>query len=113
MPCFLFLVANLLMPLSLLIFATGFFPYKTFLAGTATFNGIEGDHAKVAPFDKVILMVVDALRRYVNDVSCFLSTTIADSHSDFVYSPNSGFTFTQKYSSLESRTILQMLSSSQ
>lgn len=57
-------LANLLMPIAILIFATGFFPYKPFLPGRANFQDSNdgGQHAS-APFDKVIFMVVDALRR--------------------------------------------------
>ncbi|KAJ6120233.1 GPI ethanolamine phosphate transferase 2 [Penicillium sp. IBT 18751x] len=70
------LVANLLLPVGILIFSSGFFPYKPLLPGLATFNDI--DRKATSPvFDKVIFMVVDALR------------------SDFVYSNESGFLFTQ------------------
>ncbi|KAF6223452.1 hypothetical protein HO133_000295 [Letharia lupina] len=71
-------LANLLIPISIFIFATGFFPYKPFIPGRATFQDPNnGGQLASAPFDKVIFMVVDALR------------------SDFVYSPESGFKFTQ------------------
>ena len=60
----LFIFANLLIPTAILIFATGFFPYKPFLPGRATFQDISnGGQLASAPFDKVIFMVVDALRR--------------------------------------------------
>ncbi|MCJ1385910.1 major facilitator super transporter protein, partial [Xylographa soralifera] len=59
------------------IFTLGFFPYKPFLPGRAQYHGDEDDFVSNAPFDKVIFMVVDALR------------------SDFVYSTESGFHFTQ------------------
>jgi ethanolaminephosphotransferase len=54
-------IANALVPIGLLIFATGFFPYKPFLPGFAH----RGDNVPPpeAPFDKVVFMVVDALRR--------------------------------------------------
>ncbi|EED12545.1 transferase (Gpi7), putative [Talaromyces stipitatus ATCC 10500] len=69
----LFLV-NALIPVSVLLFCSGYFPYKPILPGAAE----QSDWEKAPPiFDKVILMVVDALR------------------SDFVYSNNSGFVFTQ------------------
>lgn len=59
----LLLLSNLLIPIAILTFATGFFPYKPFLPGTARFNepghGVPHD----TPFDKLIFMVVDALRR--------------------------------------------------
>ncbi|EME43588.1 hypothetical protein DOTSEDRAFT_72826 [Dothistroma septosporum NZE10] len=69
-------LANVLLPIAVLIFATGFFPYKPVLPGLATLEGHKDDMA--APiFDRVVFMVVDALR------------------SDFVYGHNSGFKFTQ------------------
>lgn len=57
-------IANLFIPLSILIFATGFFPYKPFLPGLAQFEELEYGPPPDAPFDKLIFMVVDALRRY-------------------------------------------------
>ncbi|PLB34497.1 mannose-ethanolamine phosphotransferase LAS21 [Aspergillus candidus] len=71
------LIANILIPIAILCFSSGFFPYKPLLPGFAIF---ETDDEEIRPpviFDKVIFMVVDALR------------------SDFVYSNNSGFLFTQ------------------
>ncbi|KAI5365066.1 Putative Type I phosphodiesterase/nucleotide pyrophosphatase/phosphate transferase [Septoria linicola] len=79
-------LANLLLPAAVLIFASGFFPYKPVLPGLARFEQTEqDDRAKalgengtaVATFDKVIFMVVDALR------------------SDFVYGHDSAMEFTQ------------------
>ncbi|CAG8258428.1 unnamed protein product [Penicillium salamii] len=67
-------IANLLIPVGILVFSSGFFPYKPLIPGLAT---LETDDAAPAIFDKVIFMVVDALR------------------SDFVYSNESGFQFTQ------------------
>ncbi|KAK8225684.1 alkaline-phosphatase-like protein [Phyllosticta capitalensis] len=69
--------ANFLLPVAVLIFAIGFFPYKPFLPGLAQHEVLEYGAPPEAPFDKVVFMVVDALR------------------SDFVYSNNSGFEFTQ------------------
>ena len=58
------LVTNLLLTTALVIFAIGFFPYKTYVPGKATFgDGGQSSHTAPAPFDKVIFMVVDALRR--------------------------------------------------
>lgn len=67
------LLANILIPISVLLFATGFFPYKPFLSGLATFEEVETeelglgllskDARPTRVFDKVIFMVVDALRR--------------------------------------------------
>lgn len=66
-------LANILIPISVLIFATGFFPYKPFLSGLATFEEVETEELGLGllskdarpkrVFDKVIFMVVDALRR--------------------------------------------------
>ena len=62
----LLVVANLLIPISLLSFATGFFPYKPFLPGKADFDD-SATHVVPPIFDKVIFMVVDALRRLAHD----------------------------------------------
>ncbi|EEA18857.1 transferase (Gpi7), putative [Talaromyces marneffei ATCC 18224] len=67
-------LANALIPVAVLLFCSGYFPYKPILSGAAE-PPVWGKAPPV--FDKVILMVVDALR------------------SDFVYSNNSGFVFTQ------------------
>jgi|SRR5690242_1317077 len=83
----LLVLANLLIPVAILIFATGFFPYKPFMPGLAEFEELRLDvkhggsvqHPPEAPFDKVVFMVVDALR------------------SDFVYSKESGMSFIQRY----------------
>jgi ethanolaminephosphotransferase len=70
------IAANVLLAGAVLIFAVGFFPHKAFLPGLATWR--EGiPERTTAPFDKVIFMVVDALR------------------NDFIYSESSNFTFTQ------------------
>jgi ethanolaminephosphotransferase len=58
-------VANLLLPIAILTFAGGFFPYKPFLSGLAEYEELEFGRLPNAPFDKVIFMVVDALRRYI------------------------------------------------
>ena len=60
-PSFLLVVANVLSPVAILLFATGFFPYKAFLPGLAQYG--DGGSPATSPFDKVIFMVVDALRR--------------------------------------------------
>lgn len=75
------ILSNILIPIAVLVFAFGFFPYKPVLQGLATFeDGQErAIQNSVAVFDRVIFMVVDALR------------------SDFVYGYNSGFEFTQRY----------------
>ncbi|CAJ2506873.1 Uu.00g080590.m01.CDS01 [Anthostomella pinea] len=73
----LLVAANLLIPVAILIFATGFFPYKPFLPGLAEYEDLEYGSPPAAPFDRLVFMVVDALR------------------SDFVYLEGSGFEFTQ------------------
>ena len=55
--------ANLLLPIALLTFATGFFPYKPFIGGINQFNQVDLENRPDAPFEKVVFMVVDALRR--------------------------------------------------
>lgn len=56
------LLANILVPVGILTFSSGFFPYKPLLPGLASFD--EADQNAASPvFDKVIFMVVDALRR--------------------------------------------------
>lgn len=81
----LLILANLLIPIATLIFATGFFPYKPFIPGKATFQpSSNGGQPASAPFDKVIFMVVDALRRLTsiilhqrNSISLKLSVTLS------------------------------------
>ncbi|KAJ4987461.1 gpi ethanolamine phosphate transferase 2 [Stagonosporopsis vannaccii] len=78
-------LANLLIPVAILIFATGFFPYKPFMPGLAEYEELKTNakdggsmqHPPEAPFDKLVFMVVDALR------------------SDFVYGEESGMSFVQ------------------
>jgi len=67
------IIANILIPVAVLVFATGFFPYKPFLSGLSTLEEVENEEhglgllsQETRPervFDKVIFMVVDALRR--------------------------------------------------
>jgi ethanolamine phosphate transferase 2 subunit G len=71
------ILANIFLGIAILLFATGFFPHKAFLPGLATWPTGRDASLSAAPFDKVIFMVVDALR------------------SDFVYSSDSQFLFTQ------------------
>ncbi|ORY63496.1 GPI ethanolamine phosphate transferase [Pseudomassariella vexata] len=73
----LLIVANSLIPVAILLFATGFFPYKPFLPGLAQYEALGYGAPPPAPFDRLVFMVVDALR------------------SDFVYANGSGFGFTQ------------------
>lgn len=56
-------IANILIPVAICIFAIGFFPYKPFIPGKASFSD---EDVPSAPFDKVVFMVVDALRRSEN-----------------------------------------------
>ncbi|KAI1821782.1 alkaline-phosphatase-like protein [Xylaria intraflava] len=71
------IAANVFLPIAILVFASGFFPYKPFLPGLAQYGDLEYGPPLDAPFDKLIFMVVDALR------------------SDFVYLEGSGFKYTQ------------------
>ena len=49
--------ANLLLPLAILIFAAGFFPYKPLLAGLAHYdNTMQYGQPPPAPFDRVVFM---------------------------------------------------------
>jgi hypothetical protein len=72
------LIANILIVVAISIFSSGFFPYKSLLPGLATFDETNIDTVAPKVFDRVIFMVIDALR------------------SDFVYSKTSGFSFTQR-----------------
>lgn len=58
-------IANILLPLSIVVFGIGFFPYKPFLPGLAEYEALEFGEPPAAPFDKLVFMVVDALRRCV------------------------------------------------
>ncbi|KAF2823709.1 alkaline phosphatase-like protein [Ophiobolus disseminans] len=81
----LLVLANLLIPVAIVVFATGFFPYKPFMPGLATYEDSGNDEVlgkgwkepPEAPFDKLVFMVVDALR------------------SDFVFGEESGMSFMQ------------------
>lgn len=61
----LMIIANLLLPLSILVFGIGFFPYKPLLPGLARYETLNYGHPPNAPFDKLVFMVVDALRRSI------------------------------------------------
>ena len=57
-------LANALLPIAAAVFAIGFFPYKPFLPGLAVHRDVPQYGAPPPPlFDKVVFMVVDALRR--------------------------------------------------
>ena len=58
---------------ALLLFGIGFFPHKAFIPGKAEWPGGASQGPIDAPFDKVILMVVDALRRSLCRIIAFLS----------------------------------------
>jgi len=60
--------ANVLIPVAVVLFATGFFPYKPVLPGLAQRHK-NYDHLE-APFDRLVFMVVDALRRYLDELYC-------------------------------------------
>lgn len=75
----LLIVTNTILAAAILTFAVGFFPYKAVLPGLSHWPDEASAQAgsSLAKFDKLIFMVVDALR------------------SDFVYSNVSNFHFTQ------------------
>ena len=54
---------NFALPLAVLCFASGFFPYKPFIAGRNEFSDVDYAQRPEPVFDRVVLMVVDALRR--------------------------------------------------
>ena len=56
--------ANVVVAVAVVLFATGFFPYKPVLPGLAQRHP-DYDHLE-APFDRLVFMVVDALRRYLD-----------------------------------------------
>jgi ethanolaminephosphotransferase len=78
-------LANLLIPIAVFVFAAGFFPYKPFMPGLATYGNLGWEEKMgwekepAAQFDKLVFMVVDALR------------------SDFVFGRESGMKFVQRY----------------
>jgi ethanolamine phosphate transferase 2 subunit G len=61
----LLIAANLLVPVAILTFATGFFPYKPLLPGLAQYSALPTDYGDppAPPFDRLVFMVIDALRR--------------------------------------------------
>jgi len=62
----LLIAANLAIPLAIVIFGKGFFPYKPLLPGLAQYGNVGGVPPPHAPFDRLVFMVVDALRRYAS-----------------------------------------------
>lgn len=56
-------LANALIPIACLVFARGFFPYKPYIPGLAEYLPLDYGEPPEAQFDKLIFMVVDALRR--------------------------------------------------
>ena len=75
-------VSSILQLVGIGIFARGFFPYKKVLPGFATRNGPQdfrdfGLVALESPprlFDRLVFIVIDALRRHVS-MSCSILTT--------------------------------------
>lgn len=61
--CSAVLLANVLIPIAVIFFSTGFFPYKPLLPGLASYEGRSRDEIPPRIFDKVIFVVIDALRR--------------------------------------------------
>jgi len=65
----LLITANLAIPLAIVTFAKGFFPYKPLLPGLAQYENLGDTPSPPAPFDRLVFMVVDALRRYLSSPS--------------------------------------------
>ena len=61
-PVISLLLASISLIASLLVFAVGFFPHKAFLPGLAGWHPDSVELLREAPFNKVVFMVVDALR---------------------------------------------------
>ncbi len=64
----LLVVANLAIPLAIVIFAQGFFPYKPMFPGLAEYDNSEYGPPPSAPFDRLIFMVPSARRPAPNIV---------------------------------------------
>ncbi|EPQ64676.1 Bgt-65 [Blumeria graminis f. sp. tritici] len=80
LPCltqFLLLIPNSLLPVATIIFASGFFPYKPHLPGFANNEPWKNGSSPEAPFDKIIFMVVDALRSLISSGSAIPFTAHA------------------------------------
>jgi hypothetical protein len=84
--CLLILISSILQLVGMTLFARGFFPYKKVLAGFATANGPQdfldlglepvGPPEKV--FDRLVFIVIDALRRYIHDsIVCCVTLVIS------------------------------------
>ncbi len=72
----LLLAANILIPIAIYVFGTGFFPYKPLLPGLATYDSVtEYGEPPTAPFDKLVFVVIDALRRYRRHSAGWLATS--------------------------------------
>ena len=59
----LIMLANVMVLVAVVVFASGFFPHKPFMPGSASYDALGGIRPPTPPFDKVIFMVIDALRR--------------------------------------------------
>ena len=84
--CLLIFISSILQLVGMALFARGFFPYKKVLAGFATANGPQdfldlglehvGPPEKV--FDRLVFIVIDALRRYIYDsIVCCVTLVIS------------------------------------
>jgi ethanolaminephosphotransferase len=73
-------VANLLLPVGVILFIVGFFRGRPPISKSPVFDVNDLDLAQHVssppPFDKVIFMMVDALRRYDICASCLMSRLI-------------------------------------
>lgn len=69
------ILANILIPLSIIVFGVGFFPYKPLLPGLAEYETTELGSPPNAQFDRLVFMVVDALRRCVLQMDATIGTS--------------------------------------
>ncbi|KAG7290298.1 hypothetical protein NEMBOFW57_000297 [Staphylotrichum longicolle] len=76
----LLLAANILIPVAIFVFGTGFFPYKPLLSGLASYDAVtEYGEPPAAPFDKLVFVVIDALRRLIRNGAAIPFTAHATS----------------------------------
>ncbi|GAT30782.1 sulfatase [Aspergillus luchuensis] len=73
------IIANVLTPLAVLVFSSGFFPYKPLIPGLARFEDGGNYTATPKAFDKVIFMVIDALRSLIRSGAALPFTAYASS----------------------------------
>ena len=99
--CLLTIACSLLQLIGVTFFARGFFPYKKVLPGFAAkvtvqdyeFLGLKPFNPPEKVFDKLVFIVIDALRR---QTSRFLISNV----SDFMFSADSAMSFVHRFALL-------------